>query len=42
MRKLNVIKLDPEKGPGVYSFVNELHRLYFFLEAERARKMNQP
>lgn len=37
MKKLGVIKSDPNKGPGAYRFSNSLHYLYFWLEAERAK-----
>lgn len=38
MKGLNVIRSDPDSGPGAYRFVNQLHYLYFWLEAERAKK----
>ncbi|RME42605.1 MAG: ATP-binding protein [Deltaproteobacteria bacterium] len=38
MKDLNVIRPDPERGRGAYCFQNQLHYLYFWLEAERARK----
>jgi len=37
MKKLGVIRPDPGAGPGAYRFINQLHRVYFWLEAERAR-----
>lgn len=37
MRKLNVIIPDLEGGPGAYRFVNQLHALYFAIEAHRPR-----
>jgi AAA ATPase domain len=37
MLQLGVIARDPEGGPGSYRFVNALHALYFFIEAERAK-----
>lgn len=38
MQKLGVIKKDPEGGPGAYRFTNQLHRLYFWLEAQWAKE----
>jgi len=38
MRKLNVIIPDLEGGPGAYRFSNQLHALYFFIEAHRAKE----
>lgn len=37
MKKLGVVRPNPEAGPGAYRFANILHYLYFGLEAERAR-----
>jgi len=37
MRKLNVILPDSEAGPGAYRFSNQLHALYFYIEAQRAK-----
>jgi hypothetical protein len=38
MSQLNVLSSDAEQGRGAYRFTNLLHYLYFWLEAERARK----
>ncbi|GIW95324.1 MAG: hypothetical protein KatS3mg110_3365 [Pirellulaceae bacterium] len=38
MKKLGVVHSDTEAGPGAYRFGNQLHYLYFWLEAERAKK----
>jgi len=38
MKKLGVIQTDLEGGRGTYRFTNRLHALYFWLEAERAKK----
>lgn len=38
MRKLGVITADPEGGPGACQFANQLHALYFYIEARRARQ----
>ncbi|MBI4569886.1 MAG: AAA family ATPase [Planctomycetes bacterium] len=38
MKGLDVIRPDPDGGPGAYRFGNHLHYLSFRLEAERARK----
>jgi AAA+ ATPase superfamily predicted ATPase len=38
MRKLGVILPDAEGGPGAYRFSNQLHALYFYIEAERAKR----
>lgn len=38
MKRLGVICSEPECGPGAYRFTNQLHYLYFCLEAERARE----
>lgn len=38
MRKLNVIIPDLEGGPGSYRFSNQLHALYFTIEAHRAKE----
>jgi hypothetical protein len=37
MERLGVIRRVKEMGPGVYHFTNQLHHLYFRLEALRAR-----
>lgn len=37
MRKLNVILPEPEAGPGAYRFSNQLHALYFYIEAQRPK-----
>lgn len=36
MRKLGAIVPDSEGGPGAYQFANQLHALYFHIEAQRA------
>jgi hypothetical protein len=36
MKKLGVVRADPEQGPGAYRFTNQLHCLYFEMEAIRA------
>ncbi len=41
MKKLGVVRPEPEEGPGYYRFVNRLHYLYMWMEAERARKTGQ-
>lgn len=38
MKELGVLEPDPERGRGAYRFKNHLHYLYFWLEAERAKK----
>lgn len=38
MTQLDVLSSDAEQGRGGYRFTNLLHYLYFWLEAERARK----
>lgn len=38
MKKLGVIRPDPEQGPGAYRFENLLHYLYICLEASRGRR----
>lgn len=38
MRKLNVIIPDLEGGPGAYRFINQLHALYFCIEAHRPKQ----
>lgn len=38
MRKLGAIGPDPEGGPGAYRFSNQLHALYFYIEAQRAKE----
>lgn len=38
MKELGVVVPDAEKGRGAYRFANRLHYLYFWLEAERAKK----
>lgn len=42
MKRLGVIRPDPEGGPGTYRFGNLLHYLYFWLEAKRARETKEP
>jgi hypothetical protein len=42
MNKLRVITRDSEKGVGAYRFANQLHYLYFFMEAARARETERP
>ncbi|MDW8307892.1 MAG: AAA family ATPase [Verrucomicrobiales bacterium] len=42
MRKLNVIISDREGGPGAYRFSNQLHALYFSMEAHRPREQKAP
>jgi len=37
IRKLGAIVPDQEGGPGSYRFSNQLHALYFHIEAQRAR-----
>jgi len=41
MKQLEVIRSDPDGGPGAYRFGNQLHYLYFWLEAERARETRE-
>ena len=41
MKRLDVIRSDPEGGPGAYQFQNHLHYLYFFFEADRAEKSTE-
>lgn len=41
MRKLGAIVPDPEGGPGAYQFSNQLHALYFYIEARRAKEQTQ-
>lgn len=36
-KSLGVVSPDHEVGPGWYRFTNELHRLYFMLEAKRGK-----
>jgi len=38
MRDLGAIVPDPDRGRGAYCFVNRLHHLYFWMEAERAKQ----
>ncbi len=38
MVNLGVLRRDPEGGRGGYSFTNRLHLVYFFIEAQRAKK----
>ncbi len=38
MKQLGVLEPDPERGRGAYRFKNRLYYLYFWLEAERAKK----
>ncbi len=42
MRKLGAIVPDLEGGPGAYQFSNQLHALYFHIEAQRAREQKHP
>jgi hypothetical protein len=42
MRKLGAIMPDIEGGRGVYQFANQLHALYFWIEAQRAREQATP
>jgi AAA+ ATPase superfamily predicted ATPase len=42
MRKLGAIIADSEGGPGAYQFSNQLHALYFFIEAQRAKEQSHP
>jgi len=42
MKRLGVVRQDPEAGPGAYQFTNQLHFLYFWLEAEHARERAEP
>lgn len=42
MEKLGVVAKDTEGGPGAYRFTNYLHRLYFWLEAKRAKEAREP
>lgn len=37
MKRLDVIRRDPDGGPGAYRFGNHLHYVYFWLEAARAK-----
>jgi len=39
MKQLGVLEADRERGRGAYRFRNRLHYLYFWLEAERAKKV---
>ena len=41
MRKLGVIVPDVERGRGAYQFTNQLHALYFWIEAQRARRQKR-
>jgi len=41
MRKLDVIRPDPDGGRGAYRFGNHLHYLYFWLEALRAKETRE-
>lgn len=41
LRKLGVILPDKEAGPGAYRFSNQLHAVYFKIEAIRARQHRQ-
>lgn len=38
MRQLDVIRTDPEGGPGAYRFVNMLHAFYIWMEAKGPAK----
>ena len=38
MKSLDVMRADPERGPGWYRFPNLLHSVYFYLEANRAKE----
>ncbi len=38
MKDVGVIRPDPEGGRGAYVFANQLHHLYFWFEAARARE----
>lgn len=42
MKHLGVIRSDPDRGRGAYRFENHLHYLYFWLEAERAKEVQEP
>jgi len=42
MRQLDVVRSDPDGGPGAYRFGNWLHYLYFRMEAERAKESKKP
>lgn len=42
MKRLDVLRSDPDGGPGAYRFGNQLHYLYFWLEAERTKEMREP
>jgi hypothetical protein len=37
MRKLGAVVPDEEAGRGTYRFANQLHALYFWMEAQRAK-----
>jgi hypothetical protein len=41
MKELGVVHEDAEGGRGSYRFANELHLLYFWMEAERAQRAPQ-
>ena len=42
MRKLGVVRPDPERGRGAYRFANLLHFQYILMQAKRARKTREP
>jgi len=42
LKKLGVLRSDPEGGPGAYRFDNLLHKVYFWMEANRAYASPQP
>ncbi len=42
MRQLGMIVQDTEAGRGCYQFANQLHYLYFWLEAQKARHERTP
>ncbi len=42
MRELGVIVRVPERGKGIYRFVNRLHYAYFLIEAETADEKSPP
>ncbi len=41
MRRLDVIRPDPDGGRGAYCFGNHLHYLYFWLEALRVKEIRE-
>ncbi|MGQ9648193.1 MAG: AAA family ATPase [Thermodesulfobacteriota bacterium] len=42
MSELGVVHRDVERGAGAYYFTNQLHYLYFWMEAARAKEIKEP